>query len=177
MIGVAGLAPIMQIAYVPEDFDKALEFWTRTMGVGPFCHMEHVEVPLIKYRGVPAQIDFSIALAYWGDIQIELVQQHNDAPSIYSEWRTADMHGMHHICQLVDDIEVAKEACLRAGGDVVQELKLEGGAAIYVDMGGGPGAILEIIQAPTALSEMFARVKAASKVWDGSAPLRPSSAF
>ena len=31
-------------------------------------------------------IDFSVALAYSGDIQIELIKQHCDTPSIYNDY-------------------------------------------------------------------------------------------
>lgn len=33
---LAKLGPVMQMAFVSADFDRALAFWTKTMGVGPF---------------------------------------------------------------------------------------------------------------------------------------------
>ena len=32
---IAGLGPIMQLAYVPRDVDATLDFWTKVMGAGP----------------------------------------------------------------------------------------------------------------------------------------------
>ena len=41
---LAKLGTIMQISYVPEDYDAALDYWTSKMGAGPFFHTEKVEV-------------------------------------------------------------------------------------------------------------------------------------
>lgn len=172
MKGIAGLGPVMQMAYVPVDFDAAIRFWTGVMGVGPFFLMEHIDVPALRYRDVPTQIDFSLALAYWGDIQIELVKQHCETPSIYSDWLREGRQGLHHVCQLVDDMDHARRICADAGATIVQELAITGGHALYVDSGGGPGTMVEILQPPPELLEFFAMAHAAARDWDGSMPLR-----
>ena len=66
---IAQLGDIMQMAYVPGDCEKALKFWTRTIGAGPFFSLEHVKLEHTRYRGEPVEIDFSIMLGYWGDMQ------------------------------------------------------------------------------------------------------------
>ena len=71
---------------------------------------------------------FSIAIAYWGDVQIELIRAENDEPSInVGEYAVKDR--LHHICIFVDSIEDARAAlalvtargCAR-GKDLDQEL-------------------------------------------------------
>lgn len=172
MMSISTLGPIMQLAFVPDDFNAAVDHWTRVMGVGPFFHMKHLAPPAIWYRGQPTRFDFSIALAYWGDIQIELIEQHDDVPSLYNEWLSVGGAGLHHVCQLVDDIEVARAVCNRDGLDIVQEMALDGGHALYVDTGGGPGTIAEIIQSPPDLLELFNMIRSGSRDWDGTDPLR-----
>ena len=83
---IAQLRDIMQMAYVPGDFEKAFKLWTRRIGAGPFFSLEHVKLEHGRYRGEPVEIDFSIMLGYWGDMQIELIPQHNQAPSIFKDW-------------------------------------------------------------------------------------------
>jgi len=39
---IAKLGSIMQVAYVPADFESALKYWTETIGAGPFFSIEHV---------------------------------------------------------------------------------------------------------------------------------------
>ena len=68
------LGPVGQLAYLPSDFDATLKYWTQTMGVGPFFLMENIQLTDCKYKGVPTDAMFSIAIAYWGDVQIELIR-------------------------------------------------------------------------------------------------------
>ncbi|MBS0408577.1 MAG: VOC family protein [Proteobacteria bacterium] len=170
---IAALGEVMQLAYVPADFDAALAFWTGTMGAGPFFALDHVQLEAVKYRGAPAQIDFSMALGYWGDIQIELIRQHNDAPSIYRAWRDEGREGLHHVCILVDDMDQARTACAEAGAAVVQEARVPGGGeVIYVDTGGGPGTMVEILKPAPGGRDFFAMMREAARNWDGADPLR-----
>ncbi|WP_293903093.1 VOC family protein [Phenylobacterium sp.] len=170
---ITSLGTVMQIAYVPADFDAALAFWTKTMGVGPFFALDHVQLQDLKYRGAPAQIDFSMVIGYWGDVQIELIRQHNDAPSIYKAWRDEGREGLHHVCILVDDMAAARDVCARAGAVVVQEGKVAGGGeVIYVDTGGGPGTMVEILKTGAGGREFFGMMRDAARGWDGTDPVR-----
>ena len=111
---ITELGPVGQLAYLPQDFDAAVKYWTQTMGVGPFYLMENVALGDCKYKGVPTGAVFSIAIAYWGDVQIELIRAENAEPSIYTgEYAVTDR--LHHICIFVDSIEEARAACAEAG--------------------------------------------------------------
>ncbi len=168
---IAGMGQIMQLAFVPADIEAATGFWTGTMGVGPFFVLQHVRLEELRYRGAPADIDFSIRIAYWGDMQIELVQQHNDAASIFRE--PGAQHGLHHVCVVVDDVAKVRAGCAAAGLAVAQEGQVAGGGeAIYVDTGGGPGTMVEFLKATPGGSEFFAFMREAARGWDGSAPVR-----
>ena len=106
---ITDLGPVGQLAYLPADFDAAVKYWTETMGVGPFYLMPNIRLGDCKYRGEPTDAEFSIAIAYWGDVQIELVRAENDAPSINTgEYAVNDR--LHHICIFVDSIEEARAA-------------------------------------------------------------------
>ncbi len=170
---IASLGEIMQLAYVPADFEAALAFWTKTMGAGPFFALDHVQLEGVKYRGAPADIDFSMALGYWGDLQIELIRQHNASPSIYKTWRDEGREGLHHVCILVDDMAAARAVCAQARAVVMQEAQVPGGGeVIYVDTGGGPGTMVEILKPAPGGREFFAMMRDAARGWDGADPLR-----
>ncbi|NWK99142.1 hypothetical protein DM806_26485 [Sphingobium lactosutens] len=172
MTHLTKLGQVMQIAFVPEDFERALRYWTQVMGVGPFYLQPRLSVPTMRYRGEPTTAVFTVAIAYWGDIQIELIEQHNDAPSVYKEWRDAGREGVNHSCILVEDIQEARRISEEAGMTIVQEIPGEGWGVLYVDTGGGPGTLLEIIQPNEGMLSRFARIKAESVGWDGSDPVR-----
>lgn len=104
-MGISTIGPVMQIAFVPDDFDAALAHWTKVMGVGPFFLLENIQLAESTYLSAPNACVFSIAIAYWGDIQVELIRQENDAPSIYREARGP---GLHHTFILTDDLAAAR---------------------------------------------------------------------
>lgn len=168
---IAHIGPIMQIAFVPQDFDAALKHWVEVMGVGPFFLIENVALEDMRYRGAPSDCVFTMALAYWGDVQIELIRQENDAPSIYRDFPN---HGaMHHVCIMTDDIAAAKATALAAGAELLVEAKVGAdGGVIYVDAGGYPGGIVEVLQPASGSGALFDMMRAAAVGWDGSDPIR-----
>lgn len=167
---ISRLGTIMQMAWVPVDYDATLRYWTETMGVGPFFEMNHIQVEACHYRGQPADVDFSVAISYWGDMQIELVRQHNDTPSIYQTWLQQGREGLHHVCIVVQSMAQARALCAEAGAEVMQEIWLPGGGeAIYVDLG---GLMVEMIDFPAQNLAVFADMKSAADSWDGSDPVR-----
>ncbi len=170
--GIAGLGEVMQLAFVPEDFDAAVKHWTETMGVGPFFLMEGIHLEGMKYRGEPTDAMFDLALAYWGDIQIELIRPRDDHPSIYSGEYADVGGGLHHVCILVDDIDEARRVCGEKGAEIVIEGALGDSKVIYVDPGRGPGSLVEILQQGEGGPGLFAMIKQAGDGWDGSEPLR-----
>jgi len=101
----SAIGPVMQFAFVPKDFDAAIRHWTETMGVGPLTSSRTTSWAKASTSVSPDHCVFSIAIAYWGDMQIELVRQENDAPSID---RGCEGEALHHTCILTDDIENAR---------------------------------------------------------------------
>lgn len=169
-MGISAIGPVMQIAFVPDDFDAAIRHWTQTMGVGPFFLIENIQLGEMRYLGEPSDCLFSIAIAYWGDMQVELIRQENDVPSIY---RGQEGGALHHTCVLTDDIQKARRIAEQSGARILVEGNVApDGAVLYVDTGGGPGSIVEILQMASGSDGLFAMIKAASVNWDGSDPLR-----
>lgn len=171
---LASLGEVFQLAFVPKDFDAALRFWTETMGAGPFYLMEHIQAENCKYMGQPTSFDFSAAIGYWGDTQIELIQQHDAVPSIYTGWLERGMEGLHHVCVAVKDMAETRRVCAELGLTVAQEAQFRGGSAevIYVDTHGGPGTMVEFWKGDDGGRKFFASVREAARGWDGSKPLR-----
>lgn len=169
--GISQLGEIMQLAFVPDDFDAAVKYWTQVMGVGPFFLMEGIHLEDMKYKGEPTDAVFDLALAYWGDIQIELIRPRDNHPSIY-RGEYGEVSGLHHVCILVDDINEAYRVCAEQGAQIVIEGSLGDSRVIYADPGAGPGGLVEILQQGEGGPDLFGMIKQAGKNWDGSDPLR-----
>jgi catechol 2,3-dioxygenase-like lactoylglutathione lyase family enzyme len=166
------LGQVMQLAYVPSDFDGTLKFWTETMGAGPFFVLAGFPTEWARYRGIETSPDLTVAFGHWDDMQIEIIQQHNDAPSPYRDWRLSGAEGLHHVCILVDDIVAARRVCVEAGGDVVYDGRSGETHWSYVDTGGGPGTILEMVQHAPPSRGLMDMVRDAARGWDGRDPIR-----
>lgn len=168
---IAALGPIAQLAYVPSDWDGALEYWTKTMGVGPFFLFENIALDDMCYRGVPTAARFTVAIAYWGDVQIELVRGENDAPGHYNgEYGVTDQ--LHHVLLIVEDWDAAMRAVEESGAEVIVSGGFGGGKVVYVDPGAGPGGLVEILKPGEGADALFDMIKSAGQDWDGSDPIR-----
>jgi methylmalonyl-CoA/ethylmalonyl-CoA epimerase len=164
--GPAALGAPMQLAFVPADIKAALDWWTGHMGAGPFFHLPHVALEDVRFRGTPTAPDFSLWLGYWGDLQVELIVQHDDAPSIYAPgFPGVGVDGrVHHVCLLVDDVAAALAAVGPA--EMLQEGVVPGGGAVaYVQPPVGP--MLELLKPAPGTRELFAMMREAHARWDG----------
>ena len=167
------LGPVMQMAYVPKDFDAALKYWTEVMGVGPFFMISDSGLENVRFKGKPSSMRFGLALAYWGDVQIELIKLNNDEPSMYKDWLDSGKEGVQHVCSLTDNFDAAMKLCEQKNMQVLHQADVPGGGSVaYVDTGGGDGMVLEILQPAPGSDELFEMMRQAGLNWDGSDPLR-----
>ena len=45
------LGPVRQLGFVVRDLDRALEYWTKTLGVGPFFTIRNVVPDTVALSG------------------------------------------------------------------------------------------------------------------------------
>lgn len=168
---IALLGDIAQLAFVPTDFEGAIEYWTGTMGVGPFFLFESIALEEMRYRGEPTEARFTVAIAYWGEIQIELVRAENDAPAHYNgEYGVRDR--LHHVLILTEDFAATEKALADVGAETIVSGLFGGSRVVYADPGAGPGGLVEILEVNQDALDLFAMMKDAARGWDGSAPVR-----
>lgn len=170
---LAQLGQIVQIAFVPEDFDKELAYWSETMGVGPFYMLEHIPLQNTRYKGSPTEVDLSAALGYWGDVQIELVRQHDDTPSMYRDWLASGRgKSVQHLGIVVDDFDLCHAQLSASGGVPVMETEIVGATrAAYFHLPDEEVAI-ELLWLQPHFKELWEYMRAEAKAWDGSDPVR-----
>lgn len=164
---------VRQNGYVIRDMDAALQHWTDTLGIGPFFLFEHVPTTEFQYRGVPSAVDISIALANTGSLQIELIVQHNDAPTIYLDFLAAGNEGLHHVGAFTETFEADLRRLDGAGYTVAQSGCIAGGTSFaYYDTETHPGSVMEIIDVSGPTADMFQMIEDAAREWDGTEPIR-----
>ena len=165
--------PVFQAAFVVDDLDAALHHWTRVMGVGPFWVLDHIQFDEIYYRGKPTDADTTAAMGYWGDLQIELIVQHNRAPSIYTEFLDRGYRGMQHMAVMTDDLNAHLARIKPLGITSTQHGKVKDSIRFaYVSSDFHPGGMIELVEATDAIVGAFDFMRAAARDWDGKDPVR-----
>lgn len=171
---------IRQIAFVVRDIDKAMDYWTQTLGVGPFFIKRHIQFVDFIYRGASTTSPVvSIALANSGYLQIELIQQHDAAPSIYREFLIAGQEGIQHVSAWMthQDFMNRKRELHAQGVDALQACVIpsSGVNLLYLDTNNdeGGGLIYEIsdLLEPRHYERMC-NIAEAARNWNGQDPVR-----
>ena len=164
------LSPLMQVAFIVEDLEAGMAHWARALRVGPFFTLPHVKYLSSVYREQSTTLDISLAFAFSGDMQIELVQLHDDAPSVFREHLDRFGHGAHHLGAVCDDFEAEIERLVAAGAKPIHRLLSETGAeTIFLEVPGYGNGSIELIKGSERLRRRFADMKAAAANWDGQA--------
>ena len=160
--------PVMQMGFIVDDFEETIKHWTEKLNVGPFFMLEHLDLKDFHYKGNNSDIDFSVAISFSGDIQIEFIKQHCDTPSIYNEYVNNKKNALHHLCTFTKDIDSDIKILESQGYK-----KLQGGSTMdegtfsYLDIESNFSPILEIAQLSEGALSMFDMIKEASINWDG----------
>jgi len=170
---VQPLNTVRQLGYVVDDLDKALKYWVDVLKVGPFFLFEHCPLENQIYRGQPSNIDLDIAIGNSGDVQIELICQNDNEPSIYKEAVDAGRIGLHHIGLMPIDYAAAKVQYRGLGHDVAFECTMGGAELTYFDTLGAVGHYIELWENSDVFNDIALVVENAARGWDGSDPIRP----
>ena len=165
---------VCQNGYVVRDIEAALKHWTEVMGVGPFYYIDRVKCDWFTYRGKPSPVEMSIALGNTGDLQIELIQQRNDAPSMYMDFLNAGREGLQHMSYWTSDYQAQYDRAIASGFKVGHEGQIGGeqGRFVYFDTETHPGTVIEMSDISGSKGQFFEHIRKAAIDWDGSNPVR-----
>jgi hypothetical protein len=167
------LGSIVQYAYVVEDIERAMTDFVERLGVGPWSLRERFQPVDGRYRGVPTTATFSLARAFSGHAMIELIEQHDDAPSVFHEGDGPRRYGFHHWAVMTKrfDEDVARYRAL--GYEEAFSDRLPSGARIvYVDSTRDLPGMIELVERTEAQERMYAEIYRAAVDWDGRDPIR-----
>ena len=168
------LGEVRQIAWVVSDIEAAMQHWHSVLSVGPWFYKQQVGVTEFWYKGVqstPPQL--SIAFANSGSLQLELIQQRNQVPSMYTDYLSRCGSGMQHLAFWTNDFDQTSQQLLSKGytqghaGRVGQR-----GRFAYFVHSELPGNVVEISEQSGGKAEFFKEIATAAIDWDGSNPIR-----
>jgi hypothetical protein len=163
-----GFGPVRQLGYLVADLDGSIASWMRDLGVGPWTKLVNITMEA-TYRGEPTTVELDIALAYRGDVQIELIHQRSDTPSPYRRYFREGRLGLHHIAHLSEQIDADVDRALGGGLEVAFDIRMPGGGRyVYLQVPAlGDEIFVELLEATPVMTGMFEQGIAAAASWDG----------
>ncbi|RYF36289.1 MAG: VOC family protein [Comamonadaceae bacterium] len=167
--------PARQVGYVVRDIESAMLEWSR-LGVGPWFYKEKVVSTEFRYFGKASQLPkLSIALANSGDLQLELIQQRDDAPTLYRDSLARSGEGAQHLAYWTRDKFDAFCAALLERGYTeghAGRMGAQRGRFAYFVHAQLPSAMIEISEGTGGKAEYFEDIRRAALTWDGTEPIR-----
>lgn len=167
---------IQQTAFVVRNIEESIRHWTTFLAAGPF-YLTRPDIGAQTYRGAPTKVDVTMAHGFLGDTWIELIEQHNDAPSAYRDGLPAPEdipvagHFNHYLMKH-EDYDRDYRRFLDAGAEVCFDAVTTGGRFCYLDARKSMGCHVELVEDLSGFMPIVARVREAHRDWDGSRPLR-----
>lgn len=159
---------VMQACWLVDDLDAAIDNWARHLGVGPFFWFDVVTFDGGYHRGV--RTDFprvTAAIAYAGDIQIELVRQDNNDPGVFRDLYASGDTGLHHLARVCIDYEAERNAFIASGAALAFEGSVGGSRTCWVDTSPTLGFMMELLEASESRTNWFGHMRRAARTWDG----------
>ena len=158
----------IQMAYMVDDLDQAMARWHRLWGTGPFLVRRHIAMEQVWYRGQPATLDISAGFVQAGSVQVEFIEQHDDAPSAFRDMYARGQQGLHHVAVLPEDARATVDALVAKGFPVATELRTRGGrGAWFIDTRPLLGHMMEIYPPSEGIHDLYRRVAQEAAAWDG----------
>jgi hypothetical protein len=160
---------IVQHAYTVADIEAAMAGQTEALGIGPWFLRGPFMPAQARYRGAPNTATFTLARAFLGPVMVELIQQHDDNPSVFRERPL----GFHHWAIMPEDFD-AELARLHAQGfeTAFEDIVPSGARIAYVDTQASLPGMLELVERTPDQLATYDRIHAASVDWNGDDPIR-----
>jgi hypothetical protein len=171
---------LIQLGFISNDIHAAMSELTRTLNVGPWFIRERGSFQKQAYRGNPTTMSLAVAMGYigGGPLQYEVIQQLDDLPSIYRDFKPHANVGFHHFGIATRDFDRSADSYHARGFELVYEADVPGGVRVcYFDTLSSLPGMVELIEVSLGLTDMFEGYRAASVDWRGDRPVRPRDAL
>ena len=160
-----------QLGYIVDDLLAAAGKWARTFGIGPFHVLPRTRVDC-TYRGAPSGLDVQVGVAQAGPVQIELIQQNDDRPSVYRELTAPGSSLMHQLATVTADYDGQSAHYASLGYELVCEVITPDQRVAYFDTVADFGFYVEVIEQSPLFLKHIAAIARTCEQWDGTDPIR-----
>jgi hypothetical protein len=157
-----------QVAYTVDDMPAAVARYTEHLKVRPWFTLDYRASSRARYRGQPTSLHCSIVRGFVGNINVELILQLDDGPSVYRETIARQGHGFHHWGIGSVDFDRDVEHYRSLGYEVaLYDVGPLGNRLAYMDTTRDMPGMVEITEMTEHQENFLQRMQAASVNFDG----------
>ena len=168
-----GFGRVVQVAYLVEDIDEAMRHWLAQAGLGPWTCYRNIELESV-FEGEALTLHIHEALAYMGELQIQLVQSLDDPgeKTPYRRCLRERSFGVHHLAFFSHDMDADLERARKQGFARICEMRDSvGNRYAYCGSRALPDVWIELLGVYPELTQIFEEGIAAAAAWDGRDPI------
>jgi hypothetical protein len=162
---------LFQLGFVVDDLLGEAARWASVFGIGPFHVFPRIEEPC-TYRGTESAVDLQIGVAQAGPVQIELIEQHCDRPSVYRDLVDKGASGFHQLSTVTPDYHGKRAHFEQLGYELRCEFVVRGQHVGYFDTVDDFGFFTEITEDVPGFVAGLAKIARTCAEWDGTDPVR-----
>jgi hypothetical protein len=160
-----------QLGFVVDDVVAAAARWAAVHGVGPFHVLPAVEQKAVV-RGEPAPVTIQVGVAQAGPVQVELIRQLCDRPSIFREWTGGGARPFHQVATVTPDYDGRTAHLARRGYEMVAESPGGRFRVAYFDTVADFGFYTEVVERTPRFLSQLDQISQTCATWDGTDPVR-----
>lgn len=147
------LPPVTQIGVIVRTMEKAVDYYSKTFGLGPFTPISDLRPDKSWYMGKPAAVHLRVSRALWGAMEFELIQP-VAGESIHRDFLDAHGEGVNHLGIETNNFESLVDKLTQAGFRSLQALEVFlpqhncWGKANFFDTRSVGGFVIEVMCRP-----------------------------
>lgn len=162
---------MFQIGFVVEDLLASCARWASVFGVGPF-HVLRSRESQVLYRGEMSPFEQQVAVAQAGPVQIELITQKDDRPSVIRDLYARGESGLHQLCSITPDYDGKRAYYEGLGYELAAEIIGKNQRIGYFDTIADFGFVTEVVEETPGFLDALADIAKTCAEWDGTDPVR-----
>lgn len=164
-----------QISFGVTDLRRAIDFWERQAGVGPWTIYEGLVMDAV-HEGQRIAMPFSIAIAWHEGRLMELIRAEGDGPSPLHDGLNRATVGLQRLASVTDQIERDAEIAAARGMKLITAGEAAGQRFFHYRSDEAPGLILELLERTPAFDRLVEELRARALAWHAPAPTAHATA-
>lgn len=134
------------VGFAITDLEKTIQKMERILGAGSFQFIDEVRVSDLHYLGTATNPRLKVGIGSINGLNLELIEQSNEAPSPYLENIKNGWERPHHLAFASSNYDSDKNYLLQQEGEVIFSSNETGSRFSYFRFANMPGFLVELME-------------------------------